>query len=191
MDKPKLDKAEVFKLLSDNNIDTSLYPVCVVAIRGYYLDSMGIEDENDRGLYDDACFVVIEGKCHPFNFNTDPSKVREGHGTAEGTKGMAQLKTGVWMYRTGLHKGYEAFIQAEAVTVYRDGVGGKAYYDHGWFGINLHRGGSYGTGSEGCQTWPKEQFDEAKELIYTALDLYEQKVFPYFLVDEIERRSKL
>jgi hypothetical protein len=134
------------------------HPV-VFGWRGYFLDSMGLKGKNDRAVYDDACFLWSpnEGQSVGYNFNTDPSRFRKGYGTAESTKGMALLTTGVWCYKLGLHKGeYKALVQADPVTVIRDGD--PSYQDHGWFGINIHRGGQWTTSSLGCQTVPPSQW---------------------------------
>ncbi len=181
MNKPKLGIEGVLKLIADHNVDRHKYPVVLVAVRGYFRDTMGKPGANDRGIYDDACFVVTPNEMRAYNFNTDPSGYRKGSGRGS-EKGMASLKPGVWMYKTGLHKGYAAFVQAGEVTVVRDGTHGN-YEDHGYFGINLHRGGVNGTSSLGCQTWPREQFDGAKEFIYGQLHAYGEGPFPYVLVD--------
>jgi len=189
MTKPKLGIEEVLQIVLHHQIDRQKFPVVLVAVRGYYLNTMGKPGANDRGIYDDACFAVTPHECRAYNFNTDPSAYRKGQGRGA-EKGMASLKTGVWMYRTGLHKGYAAFVQAGEVTVTRDGVKGN-YEDTGWFGINLHKGGVNGTSSLGCQTWPREQFDDAKKFIYAELEAYDQRVFPYVLVGEEETHLAL
>lgn len=48
--------------------------VAVVAVRGYYLNTMGKEGANDRGVYDDAIFVLEPDGVHNFNGNTDPGR---------------------------------------------------------------------------------------------------------------------
>jgi len=132
----------------------------VVGIRGYYRDTMGAAGRNDRGIYDDAIFIVARGlHFSSYNGNTDPSRYRNGQGKGAG-KGMASLKPGLWRaHKFGLHKGqYPALIQTGGtVTVIRDGT--PPYEDSGWFGINIHKGGYNRTSSEGCQTihpgqWP-------------------------------------
>ncbi len=129
--------------------------------RGYFRDSMGVVGKNDRAIYDDACFLwdPHPGRRVCYNFNTDPSRYRKGHGTDESTKGMASLIPGVWKYQLGLHKGeYQAMIQAGEVTVMRDGD--PNYTDTGFFGINIHRGGEGTTSSLGCQTVPPSQWSD-------------------------------
>lgn len=130
----------------------------VVGIRGYYRDTMGAAGRNDRGIYDDALFVVSDNAFVAFNGNTDPSRVRKGAGRGAG-KGMAVLKPGLYRaHRFDLHKGqYLALCQRAAqVTVIRDGE--PPYPDTGMFGINIHRGGNTTTSSEGCQTIPPDQW---------------------------------
>ncbi|WP_439471319.1 hypothetical protein [Brevundimonas sp.] len=131
----------------------------IVGVRGYYRDTMGVVGENDRGLYDDALFLVGPSEFEAFNGNTDPSKFRPGRGDGAG-KGMASLKPGIWpAFQFGKHKQqYEALVQtAGKVTVVRDGLDG-AYERTGYFGINIHRGGNTTTSSEGCQTIPPDQW---------------------------------
>lgn len=127
--------------------------------RGYYLDDMGVPGKNDRAIYDDACFLMTPNRQSAnYNFNTDPSRFRMGFGTDEDTKGMAKLNCGIWTYMIGPHKGYEALVQADKVTVTRDGK--PPYEDSGWFGINIHRGGDGTTSSLGCQTIPPSQWSD-------------------------------
>ena len=144
----------------------------IVGVRGYYSDTMGIPGVNDRGIYDDAIFIVAPDAFMAFNANTDPSRGRKGSGRGA-NKGMAQLVPGVWpVYRFDLHSGqYLALCQrAGPVTVLRDGS--PDYADRGMFGINIHRGGVRTTSSEGCQTIPPAQWpafiaaaqDQAKRL---------------------------
>lgn len=78
-------------------------------------------------------------------------------------KGTAVLKADrTYKYKLGIHKGYEALVQAAPVEVYRDNnknlkVDAVGPTEIGWFGINIHRGsmttvGSYiGKFSAGCQ----------------------------------------
>ena len=111
---------------------------------------MGNPEVNDRAIYDDAIFIVANDEFISYNANCDPRRF---------SKGIASLKAGVWSaYKFDRHKGaYMALCQRMAkVTVMRDKEGD----DTGMFGINIHRGGSFGTSSAGCQTIPPSQWED-------------------------------
>jgi lysozyme len=181
--KPKLDAASVRQIIDKKlGLATARNTVVVLAIRGYYENSMGAKGANDRGIYDDALFIQdLKGNVTNWNGNTDPSIFR---------KRIATLVPGVWKFETGLHgisrpNPYPAFRQGERFTVYRDEVG----QDAGFFGINLHRGGYGTTSSEGCQTVPPAQWDAFRDTLYAALGTNTaqvkagaKKVFKYALL---------
>lgn len=175
--RPKISEVEIRKMLDPFQIDWGKYPLVIIGIRGYYLDSMGKPNVNDRGIYDDAMFIITPSLYRPFNGNTDPGKYRPG---------IASLKPGVWYaYRFDIHDGrYPAICQrAGKVTVIRDHRG----EDTGMFGINIHKGGYTTTSSIGCQTIPPTQWDEfynlAKdEFVKVWGKLWRQKVIPYCLM---------
>lgn len=151
--------------------------VFVVAVRGYYANTFGAAGVNDRGVYDDAVFVVDEERVHPFNGNTDPSRFK---------KGIARLKAPqVVRYKPGPHGykrkngPYPAFRQDSDCTVLRDQKG----EDTGMFYINLHRGGITTTSSAGCQTIPPHQWEEFRSLVNMLLKKNGQDTFYYLLVD--------
>lgn len=168
-------------------------PVKVLALRGYYLDSMGQPGENDRGIYDDAMFVMTRDGDHTsFNANVDPSR--------QYRPGLATLEPGqiVW-YRPGPHghnrpQGpYPAFRQASVAVVHRDGgtgsgkaLGSGLFQDspNRRFWINLHRGGHTTTSSAGCLTIPPNQWDAFRNLIHHYLARYQIKQFPCLLIRE-------
>ncbi|MEP1208128.1 MAG: lysozyme [Rhizobiaceae bacterium] len=152
--------------------------VKLLAVRGYYTDTLGKVGQNDRGLYDDAIFVIEPNGVHSFNGNTDPSVFR---------KGIAKLKAPQAVrYIPGPHGfkrkngPYPAFRQNSSCVVTRDQKGD----DKGIFWINLHRGGVTQTSSAGCQTVPPHQWDEFRTLINNLLDQYNQNTFYYVLIDE-------
>lgn len=192
---PRLKEEKVRAILEANNVPQDV--VSVVAIRGYYLDSMGKKGKNDRRIYDDAQFICWPDGIAAFQANTDPNGYRKGKGTGKG-KGMAMLKTGIHIYGKGAHRGRQSFRQCERFTVVRDG---NPPYDHtGYFGINWHVGGSKSTSSLGCQTNPTSVFPTLKRLVYDLLDTYKNptrkndrgdrvKSFNYVLIDETERRK--
>ena len=56
MKTPRLNEDELREIIAVNGVDSTV--VSLVAIRGYYLDSMGKPGQNDRRLIDDAIFIV-------------------------------------------------------------------------------------------------------------------------------------
>ena len=90
MKKPELSLPEAEKLIPV----TITEKVKLLGIRGYYKKTMGDPTKNDRGLYDDAIFVLSPRTFKSFNANTDPSAYR---------KGVAVLKPGVHYYKKGKH----------------------------------------------------------------------------------------
>lgn len=175
---PKLALADVDKIIRKHKITA---PVVLVGIRGYYKDTMGKPGQNDRGLYDDALFIVSPTHFSSWNGNTDPSVYRPG---------IASLVPGVHMYRKGNHGisrpggGYPAFRPAtpgEQLPVTRDGV----LNPRPGVAINIHRGGKNTTSSEGCQTLPPQQWDAFYAALSSEMKRHSVKTFPYVLVDGV------
>jgi len=149
----------------------------LLGVRGYYQDTMGRAGVNDRGIYDDAIFVVSPDSFAGFNANTDPSRYQ-----AE----VATLVPGIHWYHPGNHGqsrpggGYPAFRPAtknEELRVTRDGVRVP------WPGvaINIHRGGENGTSSLGCQTIHPSQWDAFYHLALAEFKSTGLSSFPYIL----------
>lgn len=193
--RPAISQAEVKAILDANGVDTS--KACAVAIRGYYLDSQGAKGRNDRARYDDAIVLWSPRGIMAYQANTDPSAYRKGKGTGAG-KGMATLKTGIHRFGIGLHRGRRGYRQCEPFTVIRDGS--PDYEDTGWFAIDIHIGGVYGTSSEGCQTIPPETWDQFRNLLDSLMAEFKNPKrkndrgelvlsFDYVLIDETERRK--
>jgi lysozyme len=133
-------------------------------VRGYYFRTMGDPNKNDRGIYDDAAFVVGPNAFASFNANADPSIHR---------RGIATLIPGFYPYRPGNHGisrpggGYPAFRPAtpgEALPVTRDGEAAVPSSRPG-IAINIHRGATRTTSSEGCLTIPIGQWDAFHALV--------------------------
>jgi lysozyme len=173
--RPRQDRKSIEKLLAKAGVTDK---VALVGIRGYY-SKMGPTPGNDRGLYDDAMFVVSPSAFASFNANTDPSIFRPK---------IATLRPGLHIYKKGKHGisrpggGYPALRPAnknEALPVYRDGV------EKPWDGIaiNIHKGGYNSTSSEGCQTIYPDQWNSFINLVYGEMDRYGQKTIPYLLVE--------
>jgi len=186
--KPRLSSSELRKRIARFPIDRSNYPIVIIGIRGYYLNTLGQPGRNDRGIYDDAIFIDTEQVTAAFNANTDPTGYRKGTGFGK-TKGLATLKPGLWMaHKFGLHKGkYLALVQRmSTVTVVRDGT--PDYEDTGYFGINIHKGGLKSTNSEGCQTIHPTQWDSFVTLAKDQAVRYfgaewNKVVIPYVLLE--------
>lgn len=175
MKRPKLKREEVEFILSPYKLKEQ---VRLLGIRGYYLDSMGKKGENDRNLYDDAIFIISPRLFVAFPANTDPSIYKFK---------IASLTTGVHYYKKGKHRGlYWALrLVNETAPVTRDGLQGI----HTGIALNIHKGGRFNTGSEGCQTIHPDYWDEFIELVYQEMDFYNQKSIPYCLIDETTRRK--
>lgn len=196
--KPKLTRSSLEQRLSKHVKAKRIDPareLVFVGIRGYYKKTMGDPTKNDRGIYDDALFIVSPHGYGAFNGNTDPARYRPGFGTDDETKGMASLTAGVWrVYRFDQHGGikpHPAICQrAGPVTVSRDGEDGQRYADTGDFGINIHRGGESGVSGVGCQTVPPSQWDEFLTMAkYLATSMHgetkwKKAVYPYVLIEE-------
>lgn len=200
MNKPKLSPDEVNRLLALHNVTQG---VAILAVRGYRRDTMGKPGVNDVGIYDDALFVRHAGGVLNCNGNCDPSRIGWNPGVG---KPFAQLKTGVWPFIIGLHKGqYTALRQPyeeQAMdlglqrifhaddprafghfTVIRDNGQGSRYEDPGYHAINIHKGGIVGTSSWGCQTLPPDEWPEFIALVQSAMKSAGQRWLPYCLID--------
>jgi len=168
--------------------DTRVTRLNVVAVRGYYLNTMGRRGVNDRGIYDDAMFVVSPDTFTAFNANTDPSRWRDGIAVLEAPQRVTYQK-GYHGY--GKKSGHPAFRQASSVVVVRDGgwgngkaLGDGRFTDAGRsrFWINLHRGGVTTTSSAGCQTVPPNQWDAFYGLVSLQMKRFGQDTFSYWLI---------
>ncbi|GAO44111.1 hypothetical protein [Flavihumibacter petaseus] len=166
--RPRMTDTELINLCKDRQapLDFEKHPIWVVGLRGYYLQSMGDPTRNDRGIYDDALFIITNRIFLAFNANTDPAVYK---------KGMPTLLPGIWtVYRLDDHRPvsgaphYPALCQRGGpVTVERDQTGP----DTGNHGINIHRGGYEKVSSVGCQTIYPDQW---KEFINTVTALAQE-----------------
>lgn len=168
--------AETVRALAARHTDR--VPV-LLGVRGYYRRSMGDPERNDRGIYDDAVFLVTPHIVWRFNANTDPSVNRAG---------IATLRPGVHMYRKGKHGiskpggGYPALrpaTEGERLPVDRDGQQNPAP----GVAINIHRGSRNSTSSEGCQTIHPDQWDEFIREVYAEMDRANVRTIPYVLIE--------
>ena len=177
MTRPKLSREELEKMI---DAYTAQEPVKLVGIRGYYEKTMGDPGKNDRGIYDDAIFLITPNKFFSFNANTDPSVFR---------KGIATLMPGLHYYKKGKHGlsrpggGYDALrpdTRDESLPVLRDG---DTRPTRG-IAINIHKGSYNSTSSEGCQTIHPDQWIQFINEVYQAMDMEGQKRIPYLLIEQ-------
>jgi lysozyme len=168
MKTPKMTREEIAAIVSNSGVCSD---VVIVGIRGYYRDSMGIFGKNDRGIYDDAIFVLSPNEFQAFQANVDPSVFR---------KGIANLKVGVYKVVKWIHKGKYAALQIVRDTVLRDG---ETNEDSGRHGINFHYGSETQTWSEGCQTLPRSIYWNFLNLVYSEMQKYHLDSVQYILID--------
>lgn len=175
---PKLTKEEALQKVAASGF-TITELVYVLSIRGYYKDTMGKPGENDRGIYDDAMFLIGPNLFKPVNGNTDPSRYKPG---------VAKLVLGLHYFKKGKHHmwrpdAYDAFrpdTPDESLPVTRDGQAGVSK----GIAINLHKGGYNSTSSEGCQTVYPDEWLDFQRTAYKAMDTEGQRRLPYLLIEE-------
>lgn len=181
MKRPNLDMNDVAAYIDAAGVSIA-EAVFVLAIRGYYKDSMGKLSVNDRGIYDDAMVLVGPNYLQTFNANTDPSKYKPG--IAKLIPGLHYFKKGKHGLSKGAGKAYDAFrpdTVDEGLPVTRDGLNGT----HRGIAINLHKGGEVYTNSAGCQTVYADQWLEFQQTAYKMLTNEGQRRLPYLLIENI------
>lgn len=165
---PQMTRAEILKIAE--NAGVKAMPV-IVGIRGYYRDSMGKIGVNDRGIYDDAIFVVGEKQFFAFQANVDPSIFR---------RGIATLSVGVYEVVKWIHRGKYASLQIVNDRLHRDG---SNELDAGRHGINFHYGSESETWSEGCQTLPRSTYWSFLNLVYGEMQKAKADSIHYVLIE--------
>lgn len=204
MNRPNLSREEALAISGVAEL-VAAGPV-ILGIRGYF-DKPG---ENERGVYDDAAFIMgaVTDEFRAFNWNTDPSKQSPGmavlqpgiYDWTKGIHGMHHLNTSNARDQAALdwlneHIGqdhpdpayrltYWAFRQAGPFTVLRDGqTSPETIIDPAhWPFIDGHHGGLNGTSSEGCQTVPIEQWREFRSYGFSLMNQYGVKKINYKLI---------
>lgn len=170
--KPQITRKEVLAILAEHKIDLVKEKIVLVAFRGYYANTFGKPEKNDRNYYDDAlALVTTNGIFRTYNYNVDPSKYE---------KGIAVLVEGLYDIKKHMHRGQYNAMQVVQDTIIRDGSNKKQTGVHG---INIHIGGENNTWSEGCQTLPKNQFKELRQVFYQALNYYKKATAKYLLIN--------
>lgn len=169
--RPGKSREEVLAIVNKHYPDEESR-IMLVGLRGYYRDSMGTVGRNDRGIYDDAIFIISPDAFASYNANTDPSIYR---------KGIATLVPGRYLYHIGLHKGlYKALRQTSEVKVSRD----KSITESGFFGINIHKGSYNSTSSLGCQTIYPEQWKAFISTVESEMKRNGANHIPYILIEQ-------
>lgn len=201
MNKPNLTKEQALLLLQPFNLAAK---VIVLGIRGNLA-----QNKNQRGIYDDALFIVTPEIFKGYNANTDPSVTRPG---------VAVLQPGVYDYIKGLHGihhldlsksadvqimktlmetkkdipliagriiPYWALRQASDVTIKRDG-NSQAETDSpsNRFWIDIHRGGYSTTSSLGCQTIYPDLWNDFRDTIFSEMEKNNEPLIHYVLIDQ-------
>lgn len=178
--RPRMTQADVLKELSAFPASDE-FKVKVLGIRGYYKESMGNPVKNDRGIFDDAMFIVGPDFFATFNANTDPSVFKAGIASLVAPQMV--------LYKPGIHgisgkNPRPAFRQHSRVKVMRDGnptpITDTA---NAPFWINIHDGGFNTTSSEGCQTIYKSQWIMFRDSLNYQLKINKQTIFPYCLIE--------
>lgn len=176
------------------------YSIILLGIRGYYLSSMGNPKSNDRGIYDDALFLLTPTSFQTFNANTDPSIRRDKVAVLEPNQ-VVEYRVG--MHRQGTPGGHMALRQSSPVIVRRDNyiqpagrvdsswgisLGGGLWTDRNWaggiFAINIHKGGNTTTSSLGCQTIPPVQWANFFTSITGEIARHKVKSIAYVLTQD-------
>lgn len=168
MKTPKMSREEITAIVVNSGVRSD---VVIVGIRGYYRDTMGKVGVNDRGIYDDAIFVLSPNEFKAFQANVDPSVFR---------KGIANLKVGVYKVVKWIHRGKYAALQIVNDVVVRDG---ETKEDSGRHGINFHYGSETQTWSQGCQTLPRSIYWAFLNLVYSEMQKYHLDSIQYVLID--------
>ena len=199
MSRPQAKESLVRLLLAEAGLLTASEPCALLGVRGYYRDTMGVQGQNDVGVYDDAIFFCAPGVFMAVNANTDPSKL--GWNGAIG-KEFAMLCAGLWYFVRGAHKGkVPALRQPDEEQARDEGfpnhghfkvmrardmaevLAGTARVDEGYHAINIHRGGEDTTSSWGCQTIRPEQFDDFMQTVWEHTRKHSQERIPYLLCE--------
>lgn len=186
--KPRLSLARLNELVKPYNLDREKYPFFIVGIRGYYRNTFSNKGVNERGIYDDALFIVSPEAIVSFNANTDPSIYRAA---TKKLHGLPTLKPGIYYaFKFGTHKGksssHPALCQRANVTVTRDGEIGEVTGSN--LNIDIHKGSYNSTSSEGSQTIHPSQWDSfytlSKDLAKRVYGAKWDKTFiPYILIN--------
>jgi len=140
--------------------------------------------------FDDKIYLITKSEMFGFTGTTNPGT--NWLQNYMNPKGTAVLKPGMYWYKLGTHKGYEALNQAGPVTVYRDKNKDLKSdvtkdEDTGYFGIDIHRANEtavskfVGLWSAGCCVLNNPA---DFKLLISECKASGLKEFPYYLINE-------
>jgi hypothetical protein len=150
--------------------------------------------DEGRNLYGDTILMIwndgAKVNVKPYRASTRPGKFSKFYSV----KGDAHLIPGRYTYKRGIHKDYDALVQAGEVSVWRDinkdGIRDlNSQVEVGWFGINIHAGGAgefVGNWSAGCQViWGGRDVNSPFEQFMTDIHslVLQDEVIHYTLID--------
>jgi len=165
--------------------------VKLIGVRGWLA---GTSKDNREDIYDDLIVRMIGNDVTWWRAAVDPTTYLIRHPI--NADGAAQLQTGLWLFKCGIHKGdpaHPCLVQAEDFTVNRLRSNGAVYKtDAGDFGIHMHSGGApddTGRFSAGCQIiqnpdgyWGKSWFT-FYDPVHEAMKSASQPTVPYLLLN--------
>lgn len=173
---PQISREEAVELFE--SLTGSVDGVALLAIRGYYLNSMGARGRNDRRVYDDAICILTESEIFRYQANVDPSVNRYR---------VATLVPGVYDVVKHRHKGRYASFQIVEDVVRRDGI---SELDRGRHGINIHYDSEgLPTGSLGCLTLRKSQYWAFQKRLYALMDKHAKPSIKLLLIENVSKRT--
>lgn len=146
----------------------------------------------------DGCDVQ---KIEVFEATTDPGK--NGMLSPENKDGIAILNEGQYLdtWTVGIHKTYDALVQAKDITVTRDDnkdlvLDVKSKKKSKAYGINIHRASAYnvldkvGPYSQGCQVINSAlQYSKFLSNVRNALRIAKKKYVSYTLINQKDLRD--
>lgn len=179
LEKPRITLNEVRARLDAKGLldEFEAERLSLVGIRGYYADTFGKKGKNDRVYYDDALILTTNSEkfYFTFNFNVDPSIVREGVASLVGDRAYDCVKH--------FHHGnlYYPCLQIVEDVLKRDGA---KDFDVGRHGINFHWDNDERSKfSLGCQTLPRSQWNRFIKDCLSRMIVEKIGSVKYFLIE--------
>ena len=70
---PKQTKQESLDILANHGLSLETHKLLMLAVRGYYKNTFGKPNADDRKVYDDALFIISDNYYKAIQWNTKPS----------------------------------------------------------------------------------------------------------------------